>query len=242
MLPAMLLLDLFFLLAFFFLCKIWCKFFADFFLTWKSEKRKFWNKLITSECNLFKSFLGIKRRTSLYTPILDFSSLNNVCSAEGRCCSNRGSKWVGMAEWSTHQQSESWVRVLVTAVALLDSLITFQVCSGLHACLAHSDLKDFVHNFFFLLYLVELDEERKEANIYVTSLICTVVCWVIFYTVFYSWYETTGSKGFYQFIFWLCIHWFFPVMSPSLFNSRCTRLTCKSLWCSILTNPGNMKL
>lgn len=43
-----------------------------FFLTWKSEKRKFWNKLINSECNLFKGFLGIKRRTCLYTPVLRF--------------------------------------------------------------------------------------------------------------------------------------------------------------------------
>ena len=92
---------------------------------------------------------------------------------------------MGMAEWSTYQQSESRVRVLVTPVALLDSLITFQVCSDLHACLAHSDLKDFVHKFFFffLLCLVEFDEERKEANIYVTSFICTVVGWVIFYTI-----------------------------------------------------------
>ena len=156
MLPAILLLDLFFYWPFkVFSC---VKFDVNslhiffFFLTWKSEKRKFWNKLITSECNLFKGFLGVKRRTSLYTPVLDFSSLNNVCSAEGRC-SNRGSKWVGMAQWSTHQQSETWVRVLVTALALLDSLIIFQVCSGLHACLAHSDLKDFVHNFFFFFAL-----------------------------------------------------------------------------------------
>ena len=75
-----------------------------------------------------------------------------MSSTEGGYCSSRGSKWVGMAEWSTYQQSESRVRVLVTPVALLDSLITFQVCSDLHACLAHSDLKDFVNKFFFFFF------------------------------------------------------------------------------------------
>lgn len=76
------------------------------FFTWKSEKRKFRSKLINSECNLFKGFLGIKRRTSLYIPFLDFFSLKNICSTEGGCYNSRGSRWVG--EWSAPQQSQSW--------------------------------------------------------------------------------------------------------------------------------------
>lgn len=59
----------------------------------------------------------------------------------------------------------------------------------------------FITFIFAPPYRIGWGKERKEANFYVTSLICTVVCWVIFYTIFYLLCENTGSKGFYQLVF-----------------------------------------
>ena len=51
--------------------------------------------------------------------------------------------------------------VTVTPVALLDSLITFQACVGLHP-IWPIHIPRTLCITFFLLYLIELDEERKE--------------------------------------------------------------------------------
>lgn len=163
---------------------------------------------------------------------------------EGGCCSSRGSKWVGMAEWSTYQQSESWVRVLVTPVALLDSLITFQVCSGLHTCLAHSDLKDLVHKFLFISFALPCRIGwRKKGSQHLCNffnLYSSVLGYLLYCSLFMIWeYREQGVLPVY-------ILALYPLVLSSyesfLYSTADARLTCKSLWCSILTNSGNMKL
>lgn len=163
---------------------------------------------------------------------------------EGGCCSSRGSKWVGMAEWSTYQQSESWVRVLVTPVALLDSLITFQVCSGLHTCLAHSDLKDLVHKFLFISFALPCRIGwRKKGSQHLCNffnLYSSVLGYLLYCSLFMIW--EYGEQG----VLPVYILALYPLVLSSyesfLYSTADARLTCKSLWCSILTNSGNMKL
>lgn len=81
---------------------------------------------MNSECNPSKGFLGMKRRTSLYTLFSDFSPLKNVCYTEGGVVVSGGAGgWRGVSDLPPSKVSPGEETVPVTPVALLISLHKF---------------------------------------------------------------------------------------------------------------------